>query len=148
MTNDQKIDFLTNSWEAFCNDYHNMYELDSNAVVAAWNEYCNDNRYYDDLMYEFDEYNFNELFSNQSPFDVARNIFFGNIHSWIDDYLYFNGNGNICSCLAMSDDSPIMSDLHRFMEWLATEYIENNNDLYLSIGLPDYDIVPDDEQDV
>lgn len=48
----------------------------------------------------------------------------------------------------MSYDSPIMSDLHWFMEWLATEYIENNNDLYLSIGLPDYDVVPYDEQEV
>lgn len=148
MTNDQKIDFLTNNWVSIVQTDTTQKELDSNAIVQAWNKYCNENRYYDDLMYDFDENNFNELFSSQSPFDVARDIFFGNIHSWIDDYLYFNGNGNICSCLAMSDDSPIMADLHRFIEWLATEYIENGNYLYLSIGLPDYDIVPDDEQEV
>ena len=145
MTNEQKIDFLANSWATFCDDCHSIHE---SAIVAAWNEYCNANNDYDNLMYDFDEYNFNELFSNQSPFDVARDIYLGNIREWSDTYLYFNGYGNICSCLAMSDDSPIMSDLHRFMEWLATEYIENNNDLYLNIGLPDYDIVPDDEQEV
>lgn len=143
MTSEQKIDFLTNAWEVVCNNHKKAWELDSDAIVAAWNEYCNEKYYYDDLIYNFDKCTFNDLFSSQSPIDIAKNVFFGNIQSWTDAYLYFNGYGNICSCLnALSADSPIMSDLHRFLEWLATEYIENENYLYWDIGLPDYDIDP------
>lgn len=150
MTSDEKIDFLTNAWETVCNDHKKAWELNDDAVVAAWDEYCNEKSYFDDLMYDFDECTFDELFSSQSPIDIAKNVFFGNIQSWEDSYLYFDGYGNICSCLgALSADSPIMSDLHRFMKWLATKYIENENDLYWNIGLPDYDIEPgDDEQEV
>ncbi|EAK8385904.1 hypothetical protein CIC46_10175 [Listeria monocytogenes] len=44
-------------------------------------------------FFEFEEGEFRWLIPD--PYEAARMVYFGNIHSWDDDYLRFNGYGNL-----------------------------------------------------
>lgn len=43
---------------------------------------------------EFDDEFFSNYFS-ENPAEAARAVFFGDIQSWMDDYIRFNGYGNL-----------------------------------------------------
>lgn len=43
-------------------------------------------------VYPFDDDFFDMMFSSRQ--EVARAVFFGDIHNWLDDYIYLNGYGN------------------------------------------------------
>lgn len=47
----------------------------------------------DGEVYEFDEDFFRTIFSD--PYEAARAVYFGNIRSWSDAYVRFNGYGNL-----------------------------------------------------
>ena len=49
-------------------------------------------------VYPFDDDFFDMMFSSRQ--EVARAVFFGDIHNWLDDYIYLNGYGN---CETMND---------------------------------------------
>lgn len=60
--------------------------------VQAINEQMENQGYYDDMIYDFDEYTINEFFN--SPFEALRACHFGDV-SFTDDYFRFDGYGNI-----------------------------------------------------
>jgi hypothetical protein len=63
-------------------------------LVTINNAFCQNANYFDNEYYEFDD-EFFEIFFNGKPMDLASSIFFGNIQNWGDEWLYFNGYGNI-----------------------------------------------------
>ena len=69
-------------------------ELDDSTKISIRNEYCVDCNS-DEEIFPFDESFFEDLFSGAKAIDVARAVFFGNIQSWNDEYIKFNGYGNL-----------------------------------------------------
>lgn len=69
-------------------------ELDDNTKISIRNAYCS-NHNVDEEIFSFDEEFFEMFFSEAKAIDVARAVFFGNIQSWNDEYIKFNGYGNL-----------------------------------------------------
>jgi hypothetical protein len=91
-------------------DYEN---LDDSEKVSLWNEYCQESKGGEDQIFEFDEEFFEMCFSGSNPMEVARAASFGSLN-WSDDYIKFNGYGNL-----ESFDSPIDEiDEDELLEWL------------------------------
>lgn len=77
------------------NFYEAWDDLDSNDKIACFNDYAREYRS-DDELFVFDEDFFNTYFEG-SPMEAVRSCFFGNIKSWNDEYIRFNGYGNLVS---------------------------------------------------
>ena len=82
-------------------------ELSDSDKIRCFNEYAMDYAC-DEQLYEFDEDFFNMFYEN-NPTEAVRACFFGNIKNWGDEYLRFNGFGNIVS----------------MSEWEAAEWVED-----------------------
>ena len=68
-------------------------EYDVSSLIDKLREIQSTEYYEIDLeIYEFTEVFFEE--SGMSAYDVARAVYFGNIKSWNDEYIGFNGYGN------------------------------------------------------
>lgn len=63
--------------------------------VSANNTYCSENGYTDNEIFDFDDDFFNTFFESK-PMEAARSAHFGEIN-WNDDYITFNGYGNLKS---------------------------------------------------
>jgi len=72
-------------------DYDN---LDDGEKISLWNEYCSEQRN-DDEIYNFDD-EFFEIFFSNKPMEAARAASFGDVN-WSEDYISFDGNGNLKS---------------------------------------------------
>lgn len=85
-------------------------DLERNDKIALFNEYASE---YDpdNQIFDFDECFFETFFSG-NPIEAVRAAHFGNIESWSDEYIRFNGYGNLVS----------MSD-YQAAEW-ADEYTQ------------------------
>lgn len=68
---------------------------DDDEKLSLWNEYCSENNP-DDQIFEFDD-EFFELFYSGEPMKLAQAVFFGEIQNWSDEYITFNGYGNLKS---------------------------------------------------
>lgn len=73
--------------------------LDDEGIFAIWNEYCLQNKYGDDQLFQMEM--FDELYEGATPLDVAQRVFFGHDgeyeHSSFNPnrkYFYFNGYAN------------------------------------------------------
>jgi hypothetical protein len=73
-------------------------DCDRDEKIAMLQEYY-ENEYPDDEWYNFDDEFFNMFFENK-PADAVRSCFFGNIKSWNDDYIRFDGYANLESARA------------------------------------------------
>lgn len=71
-------------------DYENLSDSEK---ISLWNEYCSENCS-DDEIFNFDD-EFFEMFFNDRAEEAARAVFFGNIQNWGDEYIKFNGYGNL-----------------------------------------------------
>lgn len=67
-------------------------ELPLSERLLIYNEYCINYSGKETIGY-FDEEFFECYFSDKM--EVARAVFFGNIHSWDDEYIRFNAYGNL-----------------------------------------------------
>lgn len=76
--------------------------------INAHNQYCQNNGYSDDEIYSFDEDFFETFFSNK-PMEAARATAFGSVN-WSDDWIKFDGYGNLESINKWSIDSHIDKD--------------------------------------
>lgn len=88
-------------------------ELDTPAKIEIFNHYCEINRS-DDTIYVFDDDFFNTFFTY--PMDAARATFFGRIQNWNDEYIRFDGYGNLESLSEYDVDKDIdcyIADIHR-----------------------------------
>ena len=69
-------------------------ELSDSTKISIRNEYCMEHNV-DEELFSFDEEFFEMFFSNANAIEVARAVFFGNIKNWCDEYIKFNGYGNL-----------------------------------------------------
>lgn len=69
-------------------------ELDDSTKISIRNEYCREHNP-DEEIFSFDEEFFETFFSETKAIEVARAVYFGNIQSWNDDYIKFNGYANL-----------------------------------------------------
>lgn len=76
--------------------------------VGLHNQYCQNENYSDDEIYSFDE-DFFETFFEGKPMEAARATAFGDVN-WSDDYIKFNGYGNLVSINKWSIDNYIDKD--------------------------------------
>jgi hypothetical protein len=90
-------------------DYENK---DDSEKVSLWNEYCSEQSNEDEI-YDFDE-EFFELYFEGRPMEIARAVHFGDIQNWNDNYIKFNGYGNL-----VSFNNPLdVMDENSLIEWL------------------------------
>lgn len=87
-------------------EYENLYAL--NKLAEALNDFDTIEDVYNDLddreatgcedVYDFEDEFFDTMFSSKQ--EVARAVFFGDIHNWLDPYIFLNAYGN---CESMSE---------------------------------------------
>lgn len=87
-------------------EYDNLYAL--NKLAEALKDYDTIEDVYNDLddreatgceeAWDFDDEFFDTMFSSKQ--EVARAVFFGDIHNWLDPYIFINGEGN---CESMTE---------------------------------------------
>ena len=58
-------------------------------------------------VYEFDDEFFDTMFASKQ--DVARAVFFGDIHNWLDPYIFLNAYGN-CESMTEYDFQRMLED--------------------------------------
>ena len=70
-------------------------ELQASDKIACFNEYAREYNS-DDEIFDFDD-DFFDMFYEGRPAEAVRAAFFGNISNWGDEYIRFNGYGNLVS---------------------------------------------------
>ena len=98
-----------------------LADMAINELVSYFNDYCYDNSDFDSQIYEFDEEFFNEYFS--SPLEASRATYFGEISSWADEYITFNGYGNLKSMSQWVARDEILDDVD-FVTWAFDNFDE------------------------
>lgn len=104
-----------------------LYSLSDREKVDIWNEYTDAANNPDDRIYSIDE--FDELFSDVKPWEIARACFYSQRFNPSDDWFWFNGYGNVESADYISecdDRNPI--DLDAVAEYIALNDDELCND--------------------
>ena len=81
--------------------------------ISLWNEYCSEQSNEGEI-YNFDD-EFFEIFFANKPMEAARAASFGNVN-WFDDYIKFNGYGNLESMNSYEAINSI--DESVLIEWL------------------------------
>ena len=92
----------------------NMSESQLYIIV---NEYFDKTNYYDDRIYDMDE--FDEIMSGMSPSEIATKIFYGDFRP-NDNYFKFNGYANLESFDYISDEVDL--------EEIADYIVDNDED--------------------
>lgn len=88
--------------------------LDDSEKINLWNEYCSENNF-DDTIHTFDDDFFDTFFSGSEPMELFRLGCFSQI-SWSDEYIKFNGYGNLESMNEFEAVNSIDEDV--LIEWL------------------------------
>lgn len=103
-------------------------ELTTSERIAIFNEYCLEHGDADNVVNSFDEDFFNTYFSD--PMEAARATFFGDIKCWSDEYIRFNGNGNLESL----SEYEVLGEIDYYLEEIFDHpdvweyYIDNEDD--------------------
>lgn len=108
---------IANNLEAIT-DY--LKELSNNDLVNIHNEYCRENSYSDNEIYNNDEEFFNMFFENK-VLEAVRAISYGE-YKYTDEYVIFSGYGNI-----ESFNNP---DEHVDISKIAADILENPENYY------------------
>ena len=85
-------------------------ELSTSEKLSIFNNYCIEHGDADNEIHSFDEEFFETYFSN--PMEAARATFFGEIESWSDEYIKFNGYGNLESMT----EYEVLEDIENYLE--------------------------------
>lgn len=116
---------------------------------GIYNEYCSENGSMDDYIYDNDEYDLNEYFGDDSPYEVLCRTGYGD-YSISHDYFIVDGYGNLRSFNNIhSDKSPFYADEladyiidnedalgNSDVEDLLDEYNESDDDFEESVRRP------------
>ena len=75
-------------------DAYEKQNLDKTSLEDIYNQL--DSEYIEDIIYwvPFDD-DFWETYFKDNPYEAARATYFGNIQNWNDEYIRFNGYGNL-----------------------------------------------------
>ena len=96
-------------------EYDNLYAL--NELAEALEDYDTIEDVYNALddreatgcedVYDFDDDFFDTMFLSKQ--EVARAVFFGDIHNWLDPYIFLNGCGN-CESMTEYDYQEMLNN--------------------------------------
>lgn len=110
-----KLEELISDYNDGLQDYEDAWDFGS--MVASYaDEYLDDTNRFEDRLYEFDDYFFNEFFSGK-PEEAARAVYFGDIKNWNDPYIRFNAYGNLESVDDKDSYYEDIIDEDEFKEW-------------------------------
>ena len=104
-----------------------LNSLEGSYLVTINNAFCQNAQYQDNEYYDFDDEFFQMFFENR-VIDAVRATFFGNIRNWADDFIYFDGYGNLCS----TSDPEFMETVSNIVDHIcdnSSDYEGLNNDL-------------------
>ena len=87
MTDERKTEIRKQIEDLVTDTIGNMSDSE---MIDLWNEYCGDNRYYNDRVEYFDESVFNDLMSGKTPYEIYQIIDNSDI-SFFDDYCHYDG---------------------------------------------------------
>lgn len=109
--------------------YANIYDV--NKLAQALEEFETIEDVYWDLddrdvisvpeIYTFDDEFFNTMFS--CPAEAVRAAFFGNIQNWRDEYIYFDGYGNLQSIT----ERQYKEDIENAADEIIKEFADENS---------------------
>lgn len=103
-------------------------ELSIDEKLSIFNTYCLEHGDPDREIHSFDEEFFEIYFSD--PMEAARATFFGKIDSWSDEYIKFNGYGNLVSM----NEYDVLKEIDDYLEEIFDnsdtweDYIEDDED--------------------
>lgn len=112
------------SYEKFLEAWN---DLERNEKISLYNDFAREHAV-DDEIFSFDEEFFNMYFEG-NPMEAARAVYFGKIECWNDEYIKFNGYGNLVS---MSDyqaaewADDYTREIYKYPE-LWREYIDEDD---------------------
>ena len=96
-------------------EYDNLYQL--NKLAEALEDYDSIEDVYNALddreatgcedVYDFDDEFFDTMFASKQ--EVARAVFLGDIHNWLDRYIFINGCGN-CESMTEYDYQEMLNN--------------------------------------
>lgn len=110
--------------------------MTSETQVSLWNSYCNEHNM-DDYIYNNDEYQLSEMFSGPSAvIDALRAVSYSD-YRFTDDYVKFNGYGNL-----VSFDDVDVEEYIDFDE--LADYLMENGDEYDNFDDEDLSCLKDD----
>lgn len=103
-------------------------DLNFRERFEIYNEYCMEHGDPDNQLFDFDEDFFNTFF--HSPIEAARAIFFGDVQNWMDEYVRFDGYGNLESLTEHTAESVIDDAIEDIFEYKDTweDYIEDEEE--------------------
>jgi len=90
--------------------------MSDSELIDLWNEYCDNNRYYDDRIEYFDEGVFNDLMAGKTPYEIYQIIDNSDI-SFFDDYCRYNGYDELNTFSDVYDSI----DIDNLVEWVIEE---------------------------
>jgi len=95
-----------------------LYEMDFDDLVEVWNEFCIENDWRDDEVFENSDYGLDLCFSGE-PLKLANAIYYGNYDAR-DGYYKFDGYGNIETISQYDHDTFIQDiiDKDELLTWL------------------------------
>lgn len=100
-----------------------FFELSYSERISLLNTYLSEYDF-DSYLHSFDDDFFNTYFEN-NPIEAARATFFGNIQNWCDEYIRFNGYGNLKSFSEFQAAAIAEDYLHEIFEsGLYTDFID------------------------
>ena len=94
-----------------------LENMSESQLYIIANEYFDKTNYYDDRIYDMDE--FDEIMSGMSPSDIATKIFYGDFRP-NDNYFKFDGYANLESFDYISDEVDL--------EEIADYIVDNDED--------------------
>lgn len=89
--------------------YHSLDDREKTEEVTGVQE----------VFYELDDDFFNTMFS--TPAEAVRATYFGDIRSWMDDYVYFDGYGNLKSMTDSQREEEIKEATDKIIELFCEE---------------------------
>ena len=101
-------------------------EITAETWISLHNQYNENNNYSDNDIYNFDDEFFKDHFSDD-PMRVAQAVFFGKINNWSDQFIMFNGYGNLESI--SNSDYEIESHIDKNAIW--EDILENKENYNL-----------------
>jgi hypothetical protein len=113
------------TYEKFEEDWN---ELSVEDKIACYNEYAYEYNP-DDALYDFEDDFFDEHFEN-NPSEAVRACFFGDIKSWSDEYIRFNGYANLVSLSKYEAEEWATDNLDEIYEHedIWSRYIDDEED--------------------